>query len=52
MQVTRESMTARGDAKQAMDGRGVRLMPESIYKAADDRDDAIRLLRLYGYITD
>ena len=52
MQVTRESMTARGDAKRAMDGRGVRLMPESIYKAADDRDDAIRLLRLYGYITD
>lgn len=29
----------------------IRLMPESIYKLATDRDDAIRLLRLYGYIT-
>lgn len=27
-----------------------RLMPESIYQLATDRDDAIRLLRLYGYI--
>lgn len=28
----------------------VRLMPESIYELAKDRDDAIRLLRLHGYI--
>lgn len=27
-----------------------RLMPESIYAAAKDRDDALRLLKLYGYI--
>jgi hypothetical protein len=27
-----------------------RLMPESIYQLATDRDDAVRLLRLYGYI--
>lgn len=27
-----------------------RLMPESIYEVAADRDDAIRLLRLHGYI--
>lgn len=34
-------------------GRGrpyVRLMPESIYEIADDRADAIRLLKRYGYI--
>lgn len=30
--------------------RLVRLRPESIYKFARDREDAIRLLRLYGYI--
>ena len=34
-------------------GRGrpyVRLMPESIYEIADDRADAVRLLKRYGYI--
>lgn len=31
--------------------RSPRLMPESIYQIAEDRADAIRLLRLYGYIT-
>lgn len=31
--------------------RSVRPMPESIYEMADDRADAIRLLRLYGYLT-
>ena len=29
---------------------GPRLMPESIYQIATDRDDALRLLRLHGYI--
>ena len=36
-------------------GRGpdrVRLMPESIAQIAEDRADHLRLLRLYGYITD
>jgi hypothetical protein len=28
----------------------VRLRPESIYQFAKDREDALRLLRLYGYI--
>ncbi|XTZ17054.1 hypothetical protein ACQSSU_06655 [Micromonospora echinospora] len=32
-------------------GRRLRLMPEQIYADARDRDDAIRLLRLHGYIT-
>lgn len=31
-------------------GRRPRLMPEQIYRDAKDRDDAIRLLRLHGYI--
>ncbi|MFG2165527.1 hypothetical protein ACGFLU_11305 [Micromonospora chersina] len=32
-------------------GRRPRLMPEQIYRDAKDRDDAVRLLRLHGYIT-
>lgn len=37
-------------------GRGFRpksprLMPEEIYRLADDRDDAIRLLKRFGYLT-
>lgn len=31
-------------------GRRPRLMPEQIFREARDRDDAIRLLRLHGYI--
>jgi hypothetical protein len=31
-------------------GRRPRLMPEQIFRDARDRDDAIRLLRLHGYI--
>lgn len=30
--------------------RGARLMPESIYRLASDRADAVRLLRVHGYI--
>ena len=33
-------------------GDEVRLMPESIAQIVTDRDDHLRLLRLYGYITD
>ena len=33
-------------------GDEVRLMPESIAQIATDRDGHLRLLRLYGYITD
>jgi len=32
-------------------GRRPRLMPEQIFRDARDREDAIRLLRLHGYIT-
>lgn len=42
---TREATTRRGT------GRRVRLMPEQIYlEAGADRDEAIRLLKLHGYI--
>lgn len=32
-------------------GRGVRLRPEGIYQVARDRDDALRLLARFGYLT-
>lgn len=43
-QFTREATTARGI------GRRVRLMPEQIFRDAADREDAIRLLRMHGYL--
>ena len=51
--VTRESTTRRGAASRTRTGRNMsaRLMPESIYEVADDREDALRMLRLHGYIT-
>lgn len=51
---TTEGVTKRALARKAMgptSRRPFRLMPESIYEIADDRADAIRLLKLYGYIT-
>jgi hypothetical protein len=48
---TFEGVTRRGVARRAMgSGRPVRLMPESIYALATDRADALRLLKLYGYL--
>lgn len=47
--VTTEATTRRG--RRAGQARGVRLMPESIFEiAGGDRDEAIRLLRVHGYI--
>lgn len=54
--LTTEGTTARGAygrsaASRTAGARRVRLMPEAIYElSGDDRDEAIRLLRLYGYI--
>jgi len=50
--VSSEGTTVRGWASRAQTGRNMslRLMPETIYDAAVDRADAIRLLRLHGYI--
>lgn len=48
--VTTEATTRRGRARGQT--RGVRLMPESIFEiAGDDRDEALRLLRVHGYTT-
>lgn len=47
---TTEGTTKRAAWRKANPSRLVRLRPESIYRFAKDREDAIRLLRLYGYI--
>lgn len=60
--VTNEGRTVRGLAGKRLSKRGtervgryrsakaVRLMPESIFELAEDREDAIRLLKYHGYI--
>ncbi len=60
--LTREGVTkyglygrSRGDfekrrGRRYEGSRHVRLMPESLLQVAEDRDDAIRLLKLHGYI--
>jgi hypothetical protein len=45
---TTEGTTRRG--RLPGQARGARLMPEAIYDLASDRDDAIRLLRRFGYL--
>ncbi len=47
--VTRLAPNAAGKRLRAT--TAPRLMPESIYQIATDREDAVRLLRLYGYLT-
>ena len=48
---TTEGTTKRAAWRKANPTRLVRLRPESIYAFAKDREDAIRLLRVYGYLT-
>lgn len=50
--ISLEGTTKRGLASRARTGRNMstRLMPESIYAIARDRDDALRMLRLHGYL--
>jgi hypothetical protein len=50
VKATTEGTTRRAAWRRANPSRLVRLRPESIYTFAKDREDAIRLLRLYGYI--
>ena len=50
VKATSEGTTRHAAWRQANPTRLVRLRPESIYQHAKDRDDAIRLLQLYGYI--
>lgn len=47
---TTEGVTRRGLAGRQMPPNTPRLMPESIYELARDRDEAIRLLRRFGYV--
>lgn len=51
VKATHEGTTKRAAWRKANPTRLVRLRPESIYEIADDHADAVRLLRLYGYIT-
>jgi hypothetical protein len=46
---TTEATTRRG--RLPGQTRGPRLMPEQIYRETSDREEAIRLLRLHGYLT-
>ena len=50
VKATTEGTTKRAAWRKENPTRLVRLRPESIYKFATDREDAIRLLRLYGYL--
>lgn len=50
VKATTEGTTKRAAWRKTNPTRLVRLRPESIYEFAKDRDDAIRLLALYGYI--
>lgn len=51
VKATTAGTTKRAVWRKANPTRLVRLRPESIYRFAKDREDAIRLLRVYGYIT-
>lgn len=50
VKATLEGTTKRGDWRRKHPNLPIRLRPESIYEYAKDRADAIRLLRLYGYM--
>lgn len=50
VKATTEATTKRAAWRKANPTRLVRLRPESIYEIAESREDAIRLLRLYGYL--
>lgn len=51
VKATTTGTTRRAAWRRQNPTRLVRLRPESLYEIATDREDAIRLLRLYGYIT-
>lgn len=50
VKATTYGTTKRAAWRKANPTRLVRLRPETIYQIAENREDAIRLLRLYGYI--
>lgn len=50
VKATTEGTTRRAEWRRKNPKLPIRLRPESIYEHAEDRNDALRLLRLYGYI--
>lgn len=50
VKATLEGTTRRAEWRRKHPKLPIRLRPESIYEHAKDRDDVLRLLRLYGYI--
>ena len=48
IRITRDGREVRSITRRRQ--QAPRLVPESIYQIATDREDAIRLLRLYGWI--
>ena len=50
VKATLEGTTRRAEWRRKHPKLPIRLRPESIYEHAKDREDAIRLLKLYGYI--
>ncbi|MFC9786442.1 hypothetical protein [Rhodococcus sp. NPDC127528] len=58
LHTTTEGVTKRGIAGRAIRARGrdaattPRLMPEAIYEIAESRNEALRLLRMNGYVVD
>jgi hypothetical protein len=51
VKATQEGVTKRALAGSRFDSkRSPRLRPESIYQIAKDREDALRLLRRFGYL--
>lgn len=50
VKATTEGTTKRAAWRRAHPDLPIRLRPESIYEHARDREDALRLLRLYGYL--
>lgn len=50
VKATLEGTTTRAEWRRKHPDLPIRLRPESIYEHARDRDDALRLLRLYGYL--
>lgn len=50
VKTTTDGTTKRAAWRKNNPSRLIRLRPEAIYKLAKDHEDAIRLLRLYGYL--
>lgn len=50
LSTTTEATTARTDVGRRLNGKSPRLMPSAILEIAESREDAVNLLRRFGYI--